>query len=42
MSTVVKRLEELFGACVDVQIGAGYLNYINGYTAKGADALNLL
>ena len=40
LSKLVTILEEAFGARVDVQIGSGYLNYINGYTAKAADALN--
>ena len=37
---LVRALEELFGARVDVQIGNGFLNYINGYAAKASDALN--
>ena len=37
---LVPILEEAFAGRVDVQMGSGYLNYINGYTAKTADALN--
>lgn len=42
-SQLVAHLEDLFGPralAVDVQLGSGYLNYINGYTAKASDALN--
>ena len=39
-SVLVPRLESLFGGRVDIQIGNGYLNYINGYTAKEKDALS--
>ena len=39
-SKLVPILESTFGGAVDIQRGSGYLNYINGYTAKAADALN--
>ena len=39
-SVLVPILEKMFGGRVDVQMGSGFLNYINGYTAKAADALN--
>ena len=39
-SVLVPRLESLFGGRVDIQIGNGYLNYINGYTAKEKGALS--
>ena len=34
MSKLVNLLEDLFGSRVDVQMGAGYLNYINGYATR--------
>jgi len=40
-STLVSFLEALFGGCrVDVQLGSGWLNYINGYTGKANDAMD--
>ena len=39
-SPLVLLLERLFGGRVDVQLGDGYLNYIDGYTSKEKDALN--
>ena len=39
-SCLVSKLEDLFGGRVDVQLGSGYLNYINGYTAKASEGLN--
>ena len=33
-------LEVIFGGRVDVQIGSGYLNCINAYTAKASEGLN--
>ena len=39
-SALVPMLEGLFGGRVDVQLGSGYLNYINGYTAKASEGLN--
>ena len=41
---MVKRLEEIFGASVDVQCGQGMdealLSYVTGYTAKASDAMS--
>ena len=40
-SRFVDYLSALFGGCkVDVQLGSGWLNYINGYTSKGSDAMD--
>ena len=38
----MRVLGELFGGLVDVQVGNGHLNYIQGHTAKEEDALNFL
>ena len=37
----VTYLSKLFGGCkVDVQLGSGWLNYINGYVNKGQDSMD--
>ena len=38
---LVEYLSALFGGCsVDVQLGSGWLNYINGYVDKANDAMD--
>ena len=40
-SPFVNFLSSLFGGCkVDVQLGSGWLNYINGYIDKASDAMD--
>jgi hypothetical protein len=40
-SPFVNFLSSLFGGCkVDVQLGSGWLNYINGYVDKASDAMD--
>ena len=40
-SPLVAFLSALFGGCkVDVQLGSGWLNYINGYIDKASDAMD--
>ena len=39
-SPLVEQLEKLCNASIDLQEGSGHLNYINGYTAKGSDAMD--
>ena len=41
VSAFVKFLETLFHCKIDVQIGNGRLNYINGYIAKDHDAVDV-
>ena len=39
-SPIIRFLENIGFASVDVQYGEGFLNYINGYTSKASDALD--
>ena len=39
-SPLVDRLASYGFQTIDVQYGSGYLNYINGYTAKASDAMD--
>ena len=39
-SEFIRFLEREGFASIDVQYGEGFLNYINGYTAKASDALD--
>ena len=41
VSAFVKFLELVFRAEIDVQVGNGRLNYINGYVAKDHDAVDV-
>mgnify|MGYP004341994191 CR=1 FL=1 len=39
-SPLVTHLEDLFKCRIDVQLGNGWLNYINGYTTKANESLH--
>ena len=41
VSAFVKFLQLIFRAEIDVQVGNGRLRYINGYVAKGHDAVDV-